>query len=325
MSQEADQTISKEITRIAFGSCSKQDQADKQLWNEINDTSPDLWIWLGDNIYGDTRDMNVMKEKYDLQKSHPGYQKLLQQTTVIGIWDDHDFGVNDGGKEYASKDGSKQQLFDFLDIDENHPAQKRTGAYQSYTYKSKGGNIKVILLDTRYFRDSLKWENPGTRQKASIENPTGDILGEVQWKWFENQLREPGIDFFIVASGIQAIPMQHRWEKWANFPKSRARLLETIASNKAPLVLLTGDRHLSEVSKIELPGYQYPLYEFTSSSLTSGTSPDDEKNKFMIKEKIYETNFALLSLKWTSGTPELNLKYHGKNGDKLAEHTIQYK
>lgn len=326
IAQKADVTVSKSLGRIAFGSCSVQSMSDQQLWNEINATNPELWIWLGDNIYGDTENMAVMKEKYDMQKSHPGYQKLIQKTSIIGIWDDHDYGVNDGGKEYPAKDGSKKQLFDFLDVDKNHPAQKRPGAHQSYTYKSKEGTVKVILLDTRYFRDSLKWKNPGTPQKESIINPDGDILGDAQWNWLESQLSEPNINLFIVASGIQVIPFQHRWEKWANFPKAKERLLNAIAKVEAPLILVTGDRHLSEISKIDLEEYDYPLYEFTSSSLTSpsGIDEEEEKNQHIIKEKIYETNFASLTIKWVNGFPTLNLQYVGKGGKEIMKYEIEY-
>lgn len=322
--QKSDVTVYKEVDRIAFGSCSKQDQPENQLWNEVIATNPEVWIWLGDNIYGDTVDMNVMKERYDLQKSHPAYKKLLNRTEIIGIWDDHDYGVNDGGKEFPAKAGSKEQLFAFLDVDKNHPARKREGAYQSYTFQSSEGAVKVILLDTRYFRDSLKWNNPGTREKASIVNDEGDILGDAQWQWFESQLSDKEVNLFVVVSGIQVIPEEHRWEKWANFPKSRTRLLEIVSKADAPLILLSGDRHLSEVSKMNITGYDHPLYEFTSSSLTSPSSVEKEENRYMVKDKIYETNFAVMTIMWIAGNPTLSLKYHGKEGKILAEYKIQY-
>lgn len=323
--QKADKTLEKNITKVSFGSCSKEHMVENQLWNEVLDTKSDLWIWLGDNIYGDTEDMTVMREKYDLQKSHPDYQKLLKQTDIIGIWDDHDFGVNDGGKEYPAKDGSKEALFEFLDVDENHPARNRLGAHQSYTYEGKEGTIKVILLDTRYFRDELKWLNPGTSRKESIVNPMGDILGEEQWNWFQTQLSDEEIDFFIIGSGIQVIPSQHRWEKWSNFPKSRARLFKLIAEIDVPAILISGDRHLSEVSKINVDNYIHPLYEITSSSLTSGSGIEKEENKYIVKEKIYVTNFASLTINWKGRIPILELKYFGKGGKVLAKHRIEYK
>ncbi|MEM6816505.1 MAG: alkaline phosphatase D family protein [Bacteroidota bacterium] len=126
-------------------------------------------------------------------------------------------------------------------------------------------NIKMILLDARYFRDELLWENPGTNNKAAKPNLNGEILGEEQWQWLEQQVEEPNIDLLIIASGIQILPEEHGFEKWANFPKERTKLFQLInAKLDKPLVLVTGSRHISEVSKIDLNGYNYPLYEFTS-------------------------------------------------------------
>ncbi|WP_425390936.1 alkaline phosphatase D family protein [Ekhidna sp.] len=324
LGQQADVVVAKNISQVAFGSCSKQDQPDKQLWKEINHMEPDLWIWLGDNIYGDTDDMRVMRSKYDKQKSHKGYQQLLENTEVLGIWDDHDYGGNDGGKEYPKKDESKEELFRFLDIADDHPGRGRKGAYQSYVFESNK-RIKVILLDTRYFRDSLKWNWPSPGKKEAIINPTGEILGEEQWKWFEQQLSEPDIDLFIICSGIQIIPKEHVFEKWANFPRDRERFLKTITPVESPLILLSGDRHMSEVSRIELDNRKHPIYEFTSSSLTSPWGMErDEPNQFREKNIIYKPNFAHLDISWSGNILNLELNYFGKGSEVLQTHLMRY-
>ena len=41
------------LTRIAFGSCAKQWQH-QTIWYTVLAAKPDLWLFLGDNIYGDT-------------------------------------------------------------------------------------------------------------------------------------------------------------------------------------------------------------------------------------------------------------------------------
>lgn len=171
----------------------------KQLWKEVTKTNPDLWIWLGDNIYADTEDMNVMRDKYDLQKSHPDYQSLIKNTDVIGIWDDHDYGGNDFGKEYPMKDESKEEMFRFLDVSSEHPSINRKGAYQSYTYHAGSNRLKIILLDARYFRDSLNIDE----NDWNIPNKTGDILGADQWAWFEKQLQEESVDLSLLVVGFK--------------------------------------------------------------------------------------------------------------------------
>ncbi|GAB4237607.1 MAG: hypothetical protein Tsb0034_12790 [Ekhidna sp.] len=324
--QQADVTIKQDITSIAFGSCNVQNYVKKQLWKEVSAQNPDLWIWLGDNVYSDGEDMNQRRADYDLQKSHPDYQKLLANTGVIGIWDDHDYGLNDGGKEYPKKDESKAELFRFLDVPKDHPAQNRKGAYQSYSYEGTGGTIKIILLDGRYFRDKLEWENYGTPDKKALVNETGDMLGEKQWQWLKTQLQDESADFIIVACGIQFIPTQHRFEKWANFPVARERFFEVLKEHvKVPLVLMSGDRHTSEISKIDLDGYPFPIFEFTSSSLNSSYPPKEDPNKFRVKHKVYEPNYALMNVSWEDNMPFISIRFYMKDNELLLEHSISYK
>ena len=324
--QRADVIVKKNLTQVSFGSCSKQNKVDDQLWEEVNFMKSDLWIWLGDNIYSDTEDMAEMRANYAMQKSHPGYQQLLAASDVIGIWDDHDFGVNDGGKEYPMKKESKEELFRFLDVPESHPARQREGAYQSYLYEGLQSNVKVILLDARYFRDPLKKDD----RNWNIPDSTGQILGDDQWQWLEAQLGDKEADLILLGSGIQVLPIEHRFEKWSNFPVERQRLFKLIASTvDVPLLILSGDRHISEVSKIDIEGYRYPLYEFTSSSLTNPWStPAEEANKYRQKEIIFPTNFAHLDLVLTSGTSttryELELNYIGREQEVLQTHYIRY-
>ena len=140
---------------IAFGSCAHSYDT-LNIFNSINSRKPDLWIWLGDIVYGDTHDMTVLRQKYNVQKAKPEYQELLSETRVIGIWDDHDYGINDGGKYYSKKDESKEELMSFLDVHPNDPVRRRSGAYSAYSVRVGDKSIRVILPDTRYFRDTQR-------------------------------------------------------------------------------------------------------------------------------------------------------------------------
>ena len=89
-------------TAIAFGACAHENKP-QPIWDAIVNTKPDLFIFAGDNIYADTEDMEVMKAKYAKLAAKPGYKSLLETCPVLATWDDHDFGVNDGGKHYSMK------------------------------------------------------------------------------------------------------------------------------------------------------------------------------------------------------------------------------
>jgi len=151
------------LTRIAFGSCNMHDAA-QPLWDPIHAFQPQLWIWLGDVVYADTRwglfdwrpsPVELMQQKYHSQNQVPGYQKLKNSCPVIGIWDDHDFGKNNGGNEYENRSQSQQLFLDFMGAPPDSPLRSRPGIYTSYEFGPPGRRAKVILLDLRYFRDPV--------------------------------------------------------------------------------------------------------------------------------------------------------------------------
>src|SRR3954471_9651890 len=102
------------LERIAFGSCNREYKP-QPLWKPIRDNRPDLWIWLGDIVYGRADDLPDLARRYRVEKEWPDYQALRKQARVLGVWDDNDFGVSDGGKENPHKIDSQRLLLDFLD------------------------------------------------------------------------------------------------------------------------------------------------------------------------------------------------------------------
>ncbi|MEP2770965.1 MAG: alkaline phosphatase D family protein [Fulvivirga sp.] len=306
-------------TIIAFGSCSHQNN-DEQLWDNITAENTDLFVFLGDVIYGDTQDMTLLKAKYDRQKSRDSYQKLMISTPIIGVWDDHDYGINDGGKYYAKKDSSKQLLLDFFDVPTTHEVYQHDGAYGTYTFSNDGNDIEIYLLDTRYFRDTLAKDTTGNGRY--IVNHEGDILGEQQWQWLEKNLKNSTADLNIIASSIQVIAEEHRFEKWANFPKARKRLLDLIEkANAKNTVVISGDRHIAELSKIELSNDK-KLYDFTSSGLTHTWSEVwEEPNQYRTGELVIAKNYGLLAVDWEKGVLEFIIK--GDTGNTLLTHSAK--
>jgi alkaline phosphatase D len=311
------------LNRITFGSCNKSTEP-QDIWAAVIENDPDLWIWLGDNIYADTYDMSAMAANYDQQLAHPEYQSLLNHNPVIGIWDDHDYGVNDGGKEYPKKDESKRLLLDFLGVPQEAAVRKRKGAYQSYTIGPKNNQVKIILLDTRYFRDLLQ---PNLLSKQRYKpNLEGDILGEAQWEWLEKELTDSQAEMHIIASSIQVLPEEHYWEKWANFPASRNRLFDLLVKTKPkyPLIV-SGDRHIAELSKIRLEGMDYPIYELTASGLThTWSSPGEEPNQHRIGDLIIHRNFALLEIDWMKNVPHLRVSVRGETDQVYLVEQLEY-
>lgn len=305
---------------IAFGSCNREDEP-QPLWSAILENDPDVFLWGGDNIYSDTDDAQKMKAAYLLQKQNKDYQKVLNQTTVLATWDDHDYGLNDGGKEWHFKEESQQLFLDFMDVPANSKRRSREGVYHAEVFETPKGSIKVILLDTRYFRDELKKSNDPNRRYESSE---GTILGEQQWAWLEEELINSEADFNVILSSIQILSEEHGFEKWANFPSEVEKLKELIVASEAKnVMLLSGDRHISEFSETRIEGLDYPLVDFTSSGLThSYENFEGEPNRHRVGEVVKNKSFGLL--KFDFSKKKVDLEMRGKNNKLQQDYAVEF-
>jgi alkaline phosphatase D len=288
---------------IAFGSCNKQELKNK-LWIEVLKNKPDLWIWGGDNVYSDTDNMVKLKADYEKLLADENYIKLKESTEITGTWDDHDYGLNDGGEEFHAKKGSQKLFLDFLDVPENDERRGREGVYSSRIVTTAKGTIKVIVLDTRYFRSALTPSKDSKKRYGPGIYGEGTILGKKQWNWLENELKSSGSDFNLIVSSIQLLSAEHGFETWGNFPHEVDRLKNIIKNSEAKgVIVLSGDRHISEFSKTEIEGLNYPLIDFTSSGLTHVYSSfSGEPNKYRILKVVPKLSFGVLRFNFEEKT-----------------------
>lgn len=316
---------------IIFGSCASQDRP-QPFWDAIIAQNPQLFLFTGDNIYADTEDMNVMRAKYAQLGAQPGYQQLRAHTPVLATWDDHDYGVNDGGSEYLMRAESQRVFMDFFDVPGSSPMRSRPGVYATYVFGPEGQRVQVILLDTRYFRGPLArrpegrhYDFPG-RYVPSTDSKSS-MLGAAQWRWLETQLRQPAEIRFLVSS-IQVIAEDHGWEKWANLPHERTRLLKLLRKTGAEgAVILSGDRHLAELSRLDgdaVNGIGYPLYDLTSSGLNrGGGGSSDEPNRHRIGRNIRHNNFGKITIDWAADDPVITLQVLDDTGVSAFRYDIR--
>lgn len=307
---------------IAFGSCVHQDH-EQPIWNAINAEKADLFVLLGDNIYGDTQDMSVLKAKYEKLGANPGFQKMRSSTPLVAVWDDHDFGINDGGSDYPKKSQSRKIMLDFFDEPEGSPRRTQEGGiYTSYEYGPPGKRVQLLLLDLRWNRDPLArvgaLENQTHRVPKRMgpykphEGGTQTFLGEAQWRWLEAQLAKPA-DIRILGSSLQLVPEFSGWESWANFPHARERLLNLVRDNKVKgLFVISGDTHWSEFSRLE-GATPYPLTEITSSGLTEEwrwVSP----NRHRVGKTYAKANYGLIKIDWNGADTQIHLSIRNEAG-----------
>jgi alkaline phosphatase D len=294
---------------IAFGSCLKESRP-QPIWEGVIAANPDVFVLLGDNIYGDTRDMKKLRGKWDAFAAVSGFSKLKTQCRLLATWDDHDYGENDAGIEYPKKAESQQIFLDFLDEPKDSARRNTPGIYDQVTIGPKGKRVQFILLDTRYFRTALKRAPKREKGKGPYgpdESDKAEVLGEAQWRWLEKTLREPA-EVRIIASSIQVVSTSHGWETWGNFPKERKRFLELLKKTKANgVIILSGDRHSAEISKLNgsLP---YPLFDVTSSAMNQTQRPDEEENPHREGDRYFRENFGVLKINWSKPVPRVTME-----------------
>lgn len=295
---------------------------------------PDLFIFLGDNIYGDSDDPQVLSAKYDKLAAVPGVQTLRDSTEVIAIWDDHDYGQNDSGADYVSKEQSRAVMLDFWG--EPAVSERRTrdsGIYTSYLYGEPGRQVQVILLDLRWNRSELIEVQDPIKRQSRISNNRGPydaslaedavLMGEEQWQWLEKELQVEA-DVRIIGSSIQLLAEFTGWETWANYPKDRQRFFELLETyQKEPILVLSGDVHWSEYSEIKETANGWPLLELTSSGLTEewkAISP----NRHRVGDAFAVANFGMVEIDWSREVPAFDLTIRDVGGRDLIKRQVSF-
>jgi alkaline phosphatase D len=307
---------------IAFGSCNNQNLTNT-FWKEILKNNPDVWVWGGDIIYSDTEDMAYLEQNYLKQKNNIDYQHFTKNIDVIATWDDHDYGLNDGGAEYPKKAQAQQLFLDFIDVPKNDKRRTQEGVYFSKDYNVGSKSIKIILLDTRYFRTALTEDKASKKRYKPTLDSAASMLGNKQWKWLQKELENSKASFNIIMSSIQFLSSEHGFETWGNMPlevKKMEKLL--VDSNAKNTIILSGDRHISEFSQKEITGLKYPLIDFTSSGLTHSYSKfNGEDNKYRVGNVVANKSFGILKIDIKNNSVLMEIR--GKN-NKLYE-TLTHK
>ncbi len=195
--------------KLVFGSCWHQElhAYSQPVWNAVAREQADTFVWLGDAIYGDRRiflsrfepnSAAELQRLYNLQLADPAYQAVLRSLRgpPLGIWDDHDYGINNGDGSFPGKEVSKQQFLDFLGEPPTSPL-RAAGETLFAAHELAGGSVLLLMLDVRF--------------AASASS----VLGERQWALLERALTARPRQLVVVASGIQVRRKKKR--SWKRF------------------------------------------------------------------------------------------------------------
>ncbi|MFT7141164.1 MAG: alkaline phosphatase D, partial [Sulfitobacter sp.] len=296
------------IDRVVFGSCNKQG-LDQSIFDTVANTRGDVFMLIGDNVYSedesDDPKLQSLRDAYGLVAESKPFERLRETMPLLVTWDDHDYGVNDGGGDWPWKAQSQALYNHAWAIPDEDPRAKRDGVYFSRTVGPVGQRVQLIVLDTRYFRSPLKLNDANTGGGKYVQSDgENEMLGEAQWQWLEQAFKAPA-DVRILATSVQMIATGHSWEAWHLMPDERMRFYELVTrTSPNGLVMISGDRHMAAIYK-QTEHVPYPLWEVTSSSLNLPLSDIldniiDEPGELRIGDPYYDANFGLIDIDWVT-------------------------
>lgn len=320
------------LTRIAFGSCNHQSRS-QHMWAQIAATDPDVFLFIGDNNYGDQgwsgdAGLSTLRAAYQVQAETPELTDFRTKVPMMITWDDHDFGFNDGGASFAYR-GWSETIFETF-WGSSDEVKSRPGIYESRMFGADGKVTQIIMLDTRFFRSDFARmnytpERPPLGPYVPSDDASKTMLGDVQWQWLEQELAKPA-DLRVIVSSIQVITDAHNYESWEALPLERAKLYSLLAGREeSGVVMLSGDRHAGGIYRDTPVETGEELWELTSSSMNYSFSSTErntarEPDPKRVTDFISEENFGLVEIDWDAKTFTMSMR--GSEGETRVTRTV---
>ncbi len=285
----------------------------KAMWKALLGAKPDLLLLIGDNVYAEITngrfpsplDEDALWTRYSETFQVLDFYKSPRLVPTLVTWDDHDYGMKDGTLENPHKLASKKVLEAFF-AQVPSPVFAEFAAGPGVSTRFDAFGYRFLLLDNRSFRTPK--ENP-------IETETH--FGIEQEKWIRQNIAETENPVWLV-SGDQWFGAYHRFESYeGRHPESFKRFFQSLRNTRATLMFMSGDRHMSEVNRIEASLLGYETYEFTSSALHSKTHKanwDTIPNKRQVRGVDLHHAFTLFDLR-----PQLSDRTVVLKGETLGQ------
>lgn len=302
----------------------------KSVWSAVLEKKPHLILMIGDNVYADKdiKGYSLMRGKgkqaseqmvatpAELWRRYAETRETLaifqseRLIPVHAVWDDHDYGMNNGDRDYPFKHAAKAIFKAFF---HGHASSNVHMSGLGVGSHIMLGDFSFFMLDNRFFRSPNK--------ARTVKNEAH--FGQQQLAWLLNHLH--GRKHAFVVAGNQMFADYHRFESFAtNHPNRFKDFVAQLKAIPTKLLFLSGDRHLSEI--MELPAEQYlgyKTYEFTSSPIHAKLYPSDwDKipNRLQKTGVSEQYNFLLLNVAAAKDRLTINTKAINHEGKVLFAH-----
>ncbi|MET0582235.1 MAG: alkaline phosphatase D family protein [Pseudoxanthomonas sp.] len=283
--------------RLCFGSCARYAVDPVQsIWNVVDDYRPDLFCWLGDNVYVDSVNQQAFSDEYRRQREVAALQPLLRRVPQLATWDDNDYGPNNGDGDSACKTVALEK-FNRYWANPSHGLADTPGVF----FRHSHGAVDLFFLDVRYHRSP----------NADADGPGKTMLGNDQLAWLQRELKASGAVFKLILSGSG-------WSKqkgaggdaWSSFLHERDALFDYIRDQRIEgVVLLSGDTHVGELNCIPLSQQGgYDLYELVASPLAQGPGKSwlEDAPEARIRQVCFDTPlFGVIDFDFQAADPVL--------------------
>ena len=313
--------------RIGVASCADQ-RKPQPIWDAALQERCGFFVFAGDNVYASEQPFRTeaLRGAYTELEAKDNFRRLRNTTPHLALWDDHDYGLNDGAVEFTHKQASKDEFLRFWTPRADDPRRTREGIHHAQVIEQRGQRVQIIGLDTRWFRSPLKATDrrgaTGRERYLPDADPAKTMLGEAQWRWLEAQLRERA-DVRVIVSSIQCVVEGHGWERWGNLPAERARLYRLIRDTQARgVVVVSGDRHIGAIYREANATLPYALHGMTSSGVTHPWSTAKEDGPNRIGPLVTVQHYGVIDIDF--GARRLTLSLRGIDNRAVHAHGIAF-
>ncbi len=250
--------------RFAVCSCMDDNEHAPEIWRDLVQQRPDFILFIGDSVYvdyGRERDSGEARLWRRFAEARSTLDIFFSQRLVpiFATWDDHDFGLNDSGREYPHAEISRKNFMSFYAMEPSHCSILERGPGVSSRFVI--GGQQFFLMDDRSYRI------------AGRSNERYAHWGQEQEEWMlAHAASHPGMSW--IANGSQVFPQMPFKESFSGeHPVQFAAVSEALRRLNQRVIFLSGDVHFTEISQVEKDAFGYQTYELTSSSIHSGKLP----------------------------------------------------
>lgn len=293
---------------IAAASCMDDYWNEKvqiSMWKDMLSFHPDMIFLIGDNVYADKNiaapSMKNFHRRYVEAFLKLYLYKTPHLTPILAVWDDHDYGFNNGHSHFEHKLEMQKLFRGFFPL---YPDKKHLILGKGLSFLLKTGGQNFFFMDDRSFR--------------SPPDSKGRLWGVEQEEWLFQELFKLKTPSWLINGG-QFFGRHHTYESFErDFPVNFQKVVARLGSAPAGVFFLSGDRHLTELLRIkELP---YTSFELTTSAIHAKVHPQrgghdlDPRHIHHFPEKL---NYAIVQTQGLSQNLKLNIQVYSQKKSLL--------